>query len=147
MTMSLRSDKDLPVQALVDLYNAVNWLAYTNDPDSLHQAVCHSTCVITAWEDDQLIGLVRALSDGVAILYVQDILVHPDHQHKGVGRRLLTEMLGRYPNVRAKVLLTDDEDRQKRFYESMGFTNTRDVKSFTLNAYVSFETRAAANEE
>src|SRR5690349_8106307 len=75
MNMDFRIDNDLPVDALVNLYHAVNWGAYTRDPDALHRAVLNSTCVISAWEGDRLVGLVRALSDGVSILYVQDILV------------------------------------------------------------------------
>jgi GNAT superfamily N-acetyltransferase len=137
--MDFRNDTNLPIDALTALYDAVNWSAYTRDPDALHRAVCNTTCVISAWQGDQLIGLVRALTDSVSILYVQDILVHPDHQRKGIARRLLTDLLDRYPTVRAKVLLTDDEDRQKRFYESMGFTNTKDVQGFTLNAFMRFD--------
>lgn len=137
--MQYRSEPDLPTDSLVDLYSAVNWEAYTRDPGALHRAVLNSTCVISAWEGDRLVGLVRALTDEVSILYVQDILVHPDHQRKGIARHLLADLLDRYPLVRAKVLLTDDEDRQKRFYESMGFTNTRDVQGFVLNAFVRFD--------
>jgi ribosomal protein S18 acetylase RimI-like enzyme len=137
--VDFRTDHDLPIDALIVLYDAVQWSAYTRDPAGLHRAVCNSTCVISAWEGDQLIGLVRALTDEVAILYVQDILVHPEHQRRGIARRLLTDLLDRYSHVRAKVLLTDDEGRQKRFYESMGFTNTKDVQGFTLNAFVRFD--------
>ena len=35
-----------------------------------------------------------------------------------------------------KVLLTDDEERQKIFYESLGYKNTKDLKKNPLNAYV-----------
>jgi hypothetical protein len=35
-----------------------------------------------------------------------------------------------------QVLLTDDEERQKKFYESLGYKNTKDLKKTPLNAFV-----------
>jgi hypothetical protein len=35
-----------------------------------------------------------------------------------------------------KVLLTDDEERQRAFYESLGYKNTKDLEKIKLNAYV-----------
>jgi ribosomal protein S18 acetylase RimI-like enzyme len=83
-----------------------------------------------------LIALARGLSDDVSIFYLQDILVHPKFQRLGIGKRLLQNCLDRFKHVRSKVLLTDDEEKQLRFYESMGYINIKDVKSFTLNAFV-----------
>ena len=100
------------------------------------EAVANATYVVTAWEADRLIGLARGLSDDVSIFYVQDILVHPDWQGQGIGRALLGNCLERFAHVRQTILLTDDEERQRRFYESLGFVNTRDLSDWTLNAYV-----------
>jgi ribosomal protein S18 acetylase RimI-like enzyme len=102
----------------------------------LQDAVRNSTYVVTAWSGDTLVGLARCLSDDVSICYLQDILIRPEYQRLGVGRRLLADCLERFAHVRMQVLMTDDEERQKRFYESMGYRNTRDLKSITLNAFV-----------
>ena len=48
-----------------------------------------ATYVVGAWEADELVGVCRVLSDDASILYVQDILVDPDHQRRGIGRALL----------------------------------------------------------
>lgn len=106
---------------LLDLYGSVGWLAYTSDPEALTRAVEASTYVVTARHEGELIGLARVLSDGVAILYLQDILVRPDWQRRGVGGALLARCLERYGHVRTKVLMTDDEERQHAFYRAMGF--------------------------
>ena len=45
-------------------------------------------------------------------------------------------VLERYTHVRQKVLLTDDRPEQLRFYESLGFTNTRTLTMTPLNAFV-----------
>jgi ribosomal protein S18 acetylase RimI-like enzyme len=92
--------------------------------------------VVTAWRDGQLIGLARALSDDVSIVYIQDILVRPEAQRGGVGRALLANILERFAHVRSAVLLTDDDEAQLRFYASLGFKNTRDLVKTPLNAFV-----------
>ena len=115
----------VPPEALVDLYDSVGWSAYTRDPAVLTKAVGGSDCVFIVREDGQLIGLARAISDDASVVYVQDILVRPSHQGKGLGRALVNAILKRYSHVRQKVLLTDDRPEQLRFYESLGFRNTR----------------------
>jgi ribosomal protein S18 acetylase RimI-like enzyme len=122
----------------VDLYNSVGWLAYTTGEakPKLKDAIRNSTYVVTAWNGGTLVGLARCLSDDVAICYLQDILIHPEYQRLGIGRMLLADCLERFAHVRMQVLMTDDEERQKMFYESMGYRNTKELKGITLNAFV-----------
>lgn len=112
---------------LLSLYESVEWGAYTADPDALARAVTSSSFVVAARHEGELIGLARGLSDDVSIFYLQDILVRPEWQRKGVGGALLAECLQRYGHVRTKVLLTDDEERQHRFYRAMGYEDVREV--------------------
>ena len=121
------------------LYDAVGWSAYTKNPDGLLRALAGSTRLATAREDRRLVGLARVVTDGASILYLQDVLVHPDAQRTGLGRRLVTALLDEYPDVRQKVLLTDDEPAQKAFYESLGFGDTREVHGGVLHAFVRFD--------
>lgn len=135
--MIQRETPDLPREALTALYAAVGWSAYTADPAALARAVAASTFVVTLWEGDALVGLARCLSDDVAICYVQDILVHPDYQRQGLGRRLLERCLERFAHVRMTVLLTDDSPQQLNFYAALGFQNTTALP-FALNTFVRF---------
>jgi len=124
---------------LVALYGAVGWSAYAADPEALAGAISRSTYVVTARQEGDLIGLARGLSDDISIFYLQDILVLPGWQRRGVGRALLSACLERFAHVRQKVLLTDDEDRQHRFYESMGYRDIRTITSAGLRAFVQIE--------
>ncbi len=134
----LRTGGELPLSQLLTLYEAVGWTAYTRDPEGLARAVANSTYVVSLWEGERLVGLSRLLSDDVSICYLQDILVHPDHQGRGLGRRMVEHCLARFAHVRQKVLLTDDEERQRRFYEALGFRRVAEMP-FSLNAYARFD--------
>jgi ribosomal protein S18 acetylase RimI-like enzyme len=134
----LRTGRDLPLSELLALYEAVGWTAYTRDPEGLARAVANSTYVASLWEGERLVGLARVLSDDVSICYLQDILVHPQLQGRGLGRRMVEHCLERFAHVRQKVLLTDDEERQKRFYAALGFRKVSEMP-FPLNAYVRFD--------
>jgi ribosomal protein S18 acetylase RimI-like enzyme len=137
-TYILKVGHELPLDQLVDLYNSVGWLAYTTDEQrpKLEEAISNSTYVVTMWSGEKMVGLARCISDDVSICYLQDILIHPEHQRHGIGRKLLLNCLERFAHVRMQVLLTDDEERQKKFYESLGYKNTKDLKMTPLNAFV-----------
>jgi ribosomal protein S18 acetylase RimI-like enzyme len=129
---------DLPAQGeLVELYGAVGWAAYTEDPARLALAVANSTYVACLRDDDRLVGIVRGMSDEVSVFYLQDIIVHPDYQEQGHGKNLLEHILDRFAHVRQKVLLTDDEDRQHRLYRSAGYRDVQEIDA--LHAFVRFE--------
>lgn len=109
-------------EELVELYDSVGWTAYTRDPDTLAEGVAGSLHVVTARVDGRLAGLARVVGDGATICYLQDVLVHPDHQRTGLGRRLLDAVFAPFAHVRQHVLITDGEPGQRAFYRALGFS-------------------------
>ena len=107
MTINFSRSKDIEIKQLEELYNDVGWSAYTQDLEVLKQAILQSLDVITVWNDDKLVGLIRAIGDGLTIVYIQDILVLNAYQNKGIASELLQRILNKYKNVRQKVLLIE----------------------------------------
>lgn len=136
----LRLGNQLPIDQLLSLSDSVGWTDYTIDQNGamLKTAVHNSAYVVTAWKVDELIGLARGMSDDVSIFYLQHILVRPEYQGTGIGHLLLNNFLDRFKHVRTKLLLTDNDEQRLKFYESMGFKNTRHLAKVTLNAFVQF---------
>ncbi len=127
-------DEVVPIKELTELYDAVGWSAYSEDPDALARAVDRSDYVITARNaDGDLVGLTRCLTDDVHICLIQDVLVRPDHQRAGIGSVMVGRCLRVYDHVRQITLMSDDEPRVVAFYESLGFATTGDLG---LVAYV-----------
>jgi GNAT superfamily N-acetyltransferase len=137
--VEIRADAPVDRDELVALYTSVGWSTYTDEPERLSVAVENSSIVVTARDEKgTLIGLARGLSDDASVFYLQDILVRPEFQRQGIGHRLLAVCLERYGHVRQKVLLTDDDEAQRRFYEGFGYRTPAQVDA-SLNAYVRFD--------
>ncbi|WP_257589965.1 GNAT family N-acetyltransferase [Lactococcus cremoris] len=98
MIINFSISKDIDIKQLEELYNDVGWSAYTQDLEVLKQAILQSLDVITVWNDDKLVGLIRAIGDGLTIVYIQDILVLNAYQNKGIASELLQRILNKYPN-------------------------------------------------
>ena len=122
MTLTYTADPSLTRDEIVALYTSVGWSAYTDDPERLEAAIDASLRVVTAWDGERLIGLARVVGDGLTIVYLQDILVVPGYQRRGVGAELFRRAFEPFDNVRQKLLITDDDPQQLGFYEAMGFT-------------------------
>lgn len=134
--VELLIDPELSREQLRELYASVGWAAYTANLDDLERAIANSTYVVAATSEGKLVGLARCLSDDVSVFYLQDILIRPDWQHRGVVSQLLGSCLTRFSHVRQKVLLTDDDQAQHRFYQSMGYTDIRNLGNLKLHAFV-----------
>ncbi len=149
MKVDIRLGHDLPLDQLLALYESVGWIEYINEKrgPELQDAIRNSTYVVSAWSDDTLVGLARVLSDDSSIFYLQDILVNPKFQRKGIGKQLMNNCMERFKHVRSRVLLTDDEEKQLQFYESFGFKNTRDLSKFQVNTFVLYEDMDWANKK
>lgn len=81
------------------LCTAVGWEAVINFEAAPH-SLDHSLYHVLVLYQGQAIGMGRIVGDGAMYFYLQDIAVHPDHQHQGVGRRIVEHLVG-YLAVRA----------------------------------------------
>jgi len=105
------------------LYSDAGWASYLKDINVLVRGIENSLDIVTAWDNDKLVGLIRIVGDGSTIIYIQDILILKEYKRKGIGRKLMLNILEKYSEVRQIVLLTDDSEETRGFYESLGFTS------------------------
>lgn len=106
---------------LLPLYQAVGWSNYTDHPHMLQEAFRHSLVNLGAYVSGRLVGLLRAVGDGASIVYIQDLLVHPEYQRQGIGRRLLQAAQARYSGVYQMLLSADNTADTLGFYGACGF--------------------------
>ena len=108
-------------EEILPLYAAVGWSNYYEHPEMLEKAFAGSLYILAAYEDEKLVGIIRAVGDGYSILFIQDILVCPEYQRKGIGTALMNALLAQYPHVYQIELATDNTEKTNRFYKSHGF--------------------------
>ncbi|TGD33330.1 N-acetyltransferase [Brevibacterium sp. S22] len=121
---------------LLGLYDSVGWSAYTNDPERLILSVLNSAHVVCAREKGTLVGLARVISDFGTLVYLQDVLVDPRVQWRGIGTELVIRAFEPFADVRQTVLLTDDDPRLTAFYASLGFSEASPSAGAALRAFV-----------
>ena len=125
--MEIREYTEYREEEILRLYTEVGWTAYTKDMSALEQGYKHSLLVLSAYENEELLGIVRAVGDEHTIVFVQDILVFPEKQRQGVGTALLKAVLDRYPDVRQIELVTDNTPKTVAFYKSLGFSELSEI--------------------
>ena len=103
--------KDFRLDEIVRLYQSVGWTNYLARTELLKEAYENSLCVLAAYDGETLVGILRAVGDGLTIVFIQDILVLPDHQRRGLGT----------------ALLTDNTEKTRAFYRSAGFTAAEEI--------------------
>ena len=117
----------LDFAAVLDLYASVGWSNYTNHPRRLEQAFHQSLFVMAAYDDDEeLVGLIRAVGDGLTIVFIQDLLLYPHYPRQGIGRSLLQQTLERFKDVYQIQLATEQSDKNLAFYRELGFRRQED---------------------
>ena len=110
--------ENITKEGLRDLFLSVGWES-GKLPNELLKAIKGSHSVITAWDNDKLIGLINALSDGVLTAYFHYMLVNPSYQGKGIGKVMMDMMLDRYKGYQTKVLIA--YPNVVEFYAKLGF--------------------------
>lgn len=127
--IELKNTKELNREQVIELYSKNEWSS-AKKPELLLKALKNSHSVITAWENNQLIGLGSALSDGHLVVYYPHLLVHPDFQGKGIGRLIINEFSRIYGGFHQQILVS--ENTAVDFYKKCGFTFANDTSSMWI---------------
>ena len=120
MDIKYKENSAFKLKQLVELYENIGWISYSNKPSELNEAIKNSLFNIGAFDGEELVGLIRVVGDNISIIYIQDILVKENYQRLGIGTNLLQLVLNRYNNVRQIILMTDNTEKTKLFYKRNG---------------------------
>jgi ribosomal protein S18 acetylase RimI-like enzyme len=92
--------------------------------DKVRRAFEKSSIVCFAKDKLRLVAAGRALTDGEYHATIYDVVVDPEYQRRGIGTRIVSELLARLPVWR--VLLVADRKVQP-FYQRLGFESYDNV--------------------
>jgi ribosomal protein S18 acetylase RimI-like enzyme len=114
---------------IIDLYKSADLPRPTNDKERIQKMFDNSNLVISAWDQDLLVGVSRSITDWAWSCYLADLAVRQEYMKKGIGReliRLTKEKLGRQCMVLLLSVPTAIE-----YYPKIGFI--KQESSFILN--------------
>jgi Acetyltransferases len=118
-----KNEKDIDSGSLSNLFLSVEWSS-GNYPEKLAVAMKNSGSVFTAWDGNKLIGLINVLDDNVMTAYIHYLLVDPDYQNRGIGKKLVQLVLEKYRDYLRIVLIA--YDKEVDFYAKNGFVAGND---------------------
>lgn len=127
MNIEYTSERNFTEGQLQKLFLSVNWLS-GNYPKRLFKALCNCPTVFTAWDGENLAGLINAIDDGELTAYVHYLCVDPQYQGLGIGKKLVEMVKEKYKNYLC-VLLAAENPPLVEYYEKLGFKKS-DEKSF-----------------
>ncbi|MBA3014967.1 MAG: GNAT family N-acetyltransferase [Proteobacteria bacterium] len=111
------------LRAIVGLYRQAGWWpeAEVEDYQRLTRLVKQSHCFAAAIVDGELIGMGRAISDGVSDAYVQDVTVDLFWRGQGIGSRIVRRIVERLKQDGLGWIGLIAERGSSPFYEQFGF--------------------------
>ena len=110
-------DCPLNFEAILELRSSVGWPTGDNYGKIIQEGIFH----VSAWLNGRLIGFVNVVGSPRGDHLIQDLCVHPDHQGKGVGERLVRMALEYSSEFHPQGVNVLFEEKNRAFFERFGF--------------------------
>lgn len=130
MSITFTENKKFTQQQVQELFLSVGWVS-GQYPIRLYKALMHSSTVITAWDQDKLVGLIRVLDDSELVAYMHYALVHPAYQGEGIAGTMLRMVKEKYKDF-LYIELMPEESKNASFYQKFGFSVMEDGVAMQL---------------
>ena len=116
--MIFKTNEKVPADLLSSLRESVGWNRMEKE---LSNPNLTSYCHIAAYEENELIGFIDCVSNGVTDAYIQDLMVKPEYQGKGIGTKLMNMMIDYLKDNHIYMISVLFDESLKSFYERFGF--------------------------
>ncbi|GAA0722915.1 GNAT family N-acetyltransferase [Dokdonella soli] len=118
--ITYRTDYRPGLEEARDLYHAstLGERRPIDDDARFAAMLAHANLIVTAWDDERLVGISRCVTDFVWTTYLADLAVRASHQRAGIGKELIRRSQSAAPQ--AKVLLLA-APAAERYYPHIGF--------------------------
>lgn len=123
MNLTYKDTHDFTAAELEDLFLSVDWSS-GHYPEKLLVAMRNFETVISAWDNDTLVGMICTMDDGIMNAYIHYLLVRPEYQGKGIGKMLVEKAKEKYKDYLRIILVA--YNKELAFYERCGFKKSED---------------------
>jgi len=116
---------------VVDIFQKVGMAYHT--PEIHKRAFNNSHTVVFVFDEENLIGFGRALSDGEYQASIYDVAVLPNYQGKGIGKMIIQTIIENIPNC--NFILYASPGKEK-FYEKENFKRMKTGMALFINGEI-----------
>jgi len=125
---TLTDDKNrLDLDAVCALL-AMSYWAKDRPRDVIAKSIEHSVC-FALFHRDRQVGFARAVTDRATFAWICDVIIHPDHRSKGLGKWSVNCLL-EHPDLQTLSHLLRTEDAHG-LYERFGFHRVEAMRRST----------------
>jgi len=89
MEVIYKFDLTPETELIIDLYKSSGINRPTSDNARIAKMYENSNLVITAWDNNKLVGISRSLTDFCYCCYLSDLAVRKEYQKHGIGKELI----------------------------------------------------------
>ena len=107
-------------QQVIELYNDADLPRPTHDPQRIRAMFENSDLIVTAWDENKLVGVSRTITDWVWCSYLADLAVSPGYNRSGIGKQLI-ELTKKRVGEQSMVLLLSVPTAMD-YYPKVGFS-------------------------
>ncbi len=112
----------LPVAEVMRLYLEGGWWKDEWGTVGIPEMISGSFRFAAAFDsDDKVIGVARAISDGVSDAYIQDVVVSGEHRKEGIGSELIKLLIAELQAAGVDWIGLIGKPGTAHFYESLNF--------------------------
>lgn len=129
MKIEYSIDRRPPVDQIIELYDNADLPRPTYDKERIQKMYDNSNLIVTAWDNDLLVGVSRSITDWVWACYLSDLAVRDDYKKKGIGRQLI-KLTKEKVGDQSMVLLLSVPTAME-YYPKVGFE--KQESSFIIN--------------
>lgn len=112
------TDKRIDYDKLKTLFNDVGWNDKTADSNRLLLMVENSQIIVTAWDEDEMVGFARCTTDYVFNGQINNVVVDSKYRKKGIGKNLINLIFNSSQQVTYMLMGSISNEG---FYRSLGF--------------------------
>ncbi len=117
-TFIYKYESDINKNQLVKLFKSVGWKT-AEYPNRLHNAIKNSEYVMSVWDNENLIGLISAITDGYINVFITYLLVNPEYQKMGLGKMMIGNFMKKFEGFGRRILTTELD--KEEYYKKFGF--------------------------